>query len=143
MIASHHARTGYLYSVPHRLAARLSAGILALIVALAIPGGALAHGEAHHRAQEHERNHFDVSRVHEPGAAVSAPEHDHEHQHPRLDSAVRTRVDAPGLIPRPGAIVVVRDEIVVSVASPVRRDVLPPGDPHTGPPTRLRAPPAR
>lgn len=137
------AASDYLQIVPRPPAARLSAGILALIVALAVPGGALAHGEAHHRAQEHERDHHDAARVHEVAAAVSAPEHDHEHQHPRLDSAVRTRVETPGLIPRPEAIVVVRDEIVVPVASPIRREVLPPGDPHTGPPPRLRGPPIR
>lgn len=123
------------------LASRLIAGILVLVVAFAVPGDALAHGEAHHR--EHESAHHAGPPVAQLAPALSAPDHDHAHGHSRLEGAGRTRVDAPAFVARPAAIVLVAEAILRAAAVPSPREVLTRGDPPTGPPPRLRGPPAR
>ena len=120
---------------------RVIAGLLLLFVAFAVPGEALAHGEAHHR--HHEADHQAAHAADVSVSVVSAPESDHDHQHPRLDSVNRTRLETAGLVMRPAALVLTQNVAVSAPARPLRRDVLSPGDPHTGPPPRLRAPPVR
>ena len=114
---------------------RLIAAALFAIVTLAVPGDALAHGMAHHHAHEGD--------THERVSAVSAPDDDHEHQHPRLDGATRTRVEGLTLAVMLPSRMPEAPVAGSSHCTPVQRRVLARGDPQTGPTPRLRAPPAR
>lgn len=109
--------------------------------AIAHPGNALAHGVAHHREHEHEAEH-------RPGAeqqdarTVSGPEHGHDHAHGNVDDAsIRTRIDPQATVPEVDFRCAASRDVVVD--TPSARAPLARGDPSTGPPPRLRAPPTR
>ena len=121
---------------------RLRFAALFAIVTLAVPGEAVAHGTAHHREHEDAAHHATAD-PHDAGAVISSADHEHEHQHPQVGGAARTRVEGPTL----DVVLPVRvpELLVISraPAAPARRATLARGDPHTGPPPRLRAPPTR
>lgn len=136
---------------------RLVAFLIALLVSLSAPGLALVHGLAHdHLAHAHaaagpadhavEAGHDGADH----GArtpALRAPDHEHEHGHQavvvapgarelaRLDLAAGPAV-APEPPPPPTTLVVVRSAALTDLALLARPD------PESGPPPRLRAPPA-
>ena len=121
---------------------RLTVAALFALSTFAVPGEALTHGAAHQHEREHDAHHA-VADAHDNVSAVSAPEHGHDHQHPRLDTGAPTRLESLTIvIPVPTRVPAAR---VVGVAhvTPDRRATLARGDPRTGPPPRLRAPPAR
>lgn len=109
--------------------------------AFAQPGDALAHGMAHHREHRDEAEH-DASTPVGESPSLSSPEHGHDHVHGNVDDAsVRNRVDSQAIAPEvelPES--AMRD---VTAESPPARAPLARGDPATGPPPRLRAPPIR
>ena len=124
-------------SIPKRL---LCAALAAVV--LATPASALAHGLAHHHlAAEHESGEHHGAPEHVP--AVEESDHGHEHAHPRVDRATRERTDdtAAMMLPMPAAVSIVDCATGLSTDVLVPRPAFPPGDPHTGPPPRLRAPP--
>ena len=109
------------------------------VAAIAHPGEALAHGVAHDR--EHDRE-----GEHRPGVEqqdsrkVSGAEHGHEHALGDMDDAsVPNRTVIPATV-REAELpcFTLRD---VAVDAPAARAPLVGGDPSTGPPPRLRAPP--
>lgn len=130
----------------------------ALLVSLAAPGLAVAHGLAHdHLAHEHaavahpaEHPHEDEHeehRDHSPIApALRSADHEHGHDHATVAVAPGarelTRLDLPAgaasiteSTPPPTRLIVVRSAALTD------RALLARPDPESGPPPRLRAPP--
>jgi hypothetical protein len=118
----------------------IAAGLLA-IVTFAAPGEALARRVAHRRGAENDRSHT-VADARDVGFAVSSPDHDHQ-QRALVPGSARPRVEARSLL----AALAAREPeaLVVGIAqgAPVGRAPLTHGDPQSGRPPRLRAPPAR
>lgn len=116
--------------------------------AFAQPGEALAHGIAHQREHHHEhRDAHDESGhaatiEHPEPSGWSSPGHTHGHVHADVDDAsIRNRVDAAAIAPE-----VVLPESTIRELAVETQSLRPPlarGDPATGPPPRLRAPPVR
>ena len=120
--------------------------VLFVLCGLSAPVVAVAHGFTHHEQRHHEADLHAVppgadAGQRAPGALLDVPSHEHAHAHPRLDESSRPRVEvAIAGPPR------VREALPTSVVSfvplvPPAIVAAPPGDPHTGPPPRLRAPP--
>lgn len=55
------------------------AALLLVLLALATPGTALAHGFAHLEEHEHGAHHLDARVTETAEATVSAPDHGHDH----------------------------------------------------------------
>lgn len=111
------------------------------MVTLAEPGEALAHGLAHHREQGD--GHHTALAAPADGPSVASVDHADEHPHPRLEAAALTRMDATTfLVVLPLRVPAARVSRV-GEATPTRRTAVARGDRDTGPPPRLRAPPAR
>lgn len=122
------------------LITRVLAMMLAGTAAIAAPGSALAHGESHHHAAQHQHDRHDGDAYVERSA--SAPDHGHEHQHPQLDGTTRTRVIDSALVVAPST--AAPEVTLVRVrAAVVRGDEPRGGDSSRGSPPRLRAPPTR
>lgn len=120
---------------------RLAAILVFFLGAFAAPGAALAHGLAHHHEAEHRAEHA-LATGHESGPAMEAADHHADHPHVRMDAGARVRVDVLAIL-RPGAVMVPpAREIDTSAQAEVPHAALPRADPATGPPPRLRAPPA-
>lgn len=121
---------------------RFLAAIAFAIVTLAAPGEALAHGTAHHREHVGDE-HGKALAAPADAPSISSVDHADEHPHPRLEAAALTRVDAMTfLVVLPLRVPAVRVSRV-GEATPTRRAAMARGDRDTGPPPRLRAPPAR
>lgn len=127
--------------MPRPAATRLVAFLVLLLGALAAPAAALAHGLAHEHEAEHRAEHA-LAAAHESGSAIEAADHHADHPHVRMDAGPRARVDVLAVL-RPEAVLVPRArEIEASAQAEVPHAALPRADPATGPPPRLRAPPA-
>jgi hypothetical protein len=124
------------------VASRFIALFVLLSAGFAAPGAALAHGVAHHREHD-ERDHNALSVAdHSDGPGVSGEHDGRDHQHPRVDGAVRGRTDALSfiLVPAPAAAVVQELLVPGSFSLPGRTASTRAQD-STGPPPRLRSPP--
>lgn len=113
--------------------------------AFAQPGEALAHGIAHqreHRHEHHRESGREAALQHAESSAWSNPAHTHGHVHADVDDAsIRNKIDAPAIAPVVGLPAATIRQL--AVATPSLRAPLARGDPATGPPPRLRAPPVR
>lgn len=127
--------------MPRPILARLFIACIFAIAAFAAPGEAVAHGVSHHEA--HESGHHAVAADVSQGVVVGAADHEHEHGHPQLDSGTRSRFDGLTLPPILAAHVPEVRTVRRPDVAPFHRATLARGDPRTGPPPRLRAPPAR
>lgn len=132
-----------LYSLsvrPPFLSRRLVTGCLIAIASITHPGEGLAHGVAHHREHAPEADH-PADTGHDLGSLrISSADHEQDHAHANVDDAsVRSRIDVQATVAEVDLpCVAVRD-----VAADLPSDRVPRtrGDPSTGPPPRLRAPP--
>lgn len=112
-----------------------------LLGAFAAPGAALAHGLAHQHEAEHRAEHV-VAVGPEAGPALEAADHHDGHPHVNMDPGPRGRVDASAVL-RPDAVSIPpARELEARTSADRPHGALPRGDPATGPPPRLRAPPA-
>ena len=138
-LAAHDA-SGYIPLVRRSFIHRVLSAVLLCSAGFSAPGTALAHGLAHHE-EHHDDVHDRAAAETRAGSTLSVPDHEDEHAHPLLEDVARLRIDVSiGVIP---PLRVAPSACVVSIAhdAPIARTVVPPGDPHTGPPPRLRAPP--
>ena len=126
--------------MPRPILARLLTALIFAIAAFAAPGEAVAHGVSHHEA--HESGHHDGADV-SRGMVAGAADHEHEHGHPQLDGGTRSRLDGLTLPPMLAAYVPEMRVVRLPDVVPFRPATLARGDPRTGPPPRLRAPPTR
>ena len=90
-----------------RSARVLAASLTAIIVSLAAPALAIAHGHAHEHLLEHSRGPGDLAASMEGVAVASEAEHQ-GHSHPVLDQASLTRLNP--LVPAPPTAEVVAAE---------------------------------
>lgn len=120
---------------------RLVATFVLLLGALAPVGAALAHGLAHHHEAEH-RAERALAASHEYGSAIESADHHAEHPHVRMDAGPRARLDVLASIRPDEVLVPAAREIEATAPVDVPHAALPRADPATGPPPRLRAPPA-
>lgn len=123
--------------------ARPLAALLLLLLALASPGAALAHGLAHHHLLDEHADHHGTREHGHERAGASVPDHGHEHQHPSVDQATRARTELPLVLALPVPALSIELRIAPRAAAPTSRALLPRGDPHSGPPPNPRAPPLR
>lgn len=130
-----------LRSMRRSVVSRLVAVLVVFLGALAAPGAALAHGLAHHHEAEHRAEHR-LATGHESGPALEAADHHADHPHVRMDAGQRVRVDAGTMLHAEPVLVTPAREIDASAEEEVPHAALPRADPATGPPPRLRAPPA-
>ncbi|MFL5578906.1 MAG: hypothetical protein ACJ8AO_00900 [Gemmatimonadaceae bacterium] len=122
-------------------ASRLVTILVLLLGALAAPGAALAHGVAHQHEAEH-RAEQALGSAAETGPALEAADHHADHPHVRMDAGPRARVDALAILRSEAVLVSPARELEPSARAEVPHAALPRADPTTGPPPRLRAPPA-
>lgn len=132
---------------------RLLAAFLMATAAFAQPGEALTHGIAHRREHQHQREHrherehqsersHDLREADSGASEWSAPDHAHSHAHADVDDAsIRSKVGMQS----PAHPVALPESATRAAAAavPSLRAPLARGDPATGPPPRLRAPPVR
>lgn len=126
---------------------RLAIAVVLLLGALVASDGGLAHALAHLREARHEAAHdADHGEHHRDAddhtAVVDAPEQHDGHQHARIDDGIRARVDSFAILRPVSASLPVARELQTSTAAVAAHAMLPRADPATGPPPRLRAPPA-
>lgn len=133
-----------LYSLsvrPPLLSRQFVAGCLIAIASITHPGEGLAHGVAHHREHTDEASHQPDTEHGLGSLVVSNASHAQDHAHGSVGNAsVRSRLDVHATVREVELpCVAVRD---VAVDLPSDRVPRTRGDPSTGPPPRLRAPPA-
>lgn len=143
------------------LGVRLTAAFVLLLGVLAAPGSGLSHGAAHLREARHLAAHEIEGEAHPHGGdhdaevgartAVSlehgrllmgAPDHHRDHGHARVDDGLRARVDGLSFVRADHAAIPVARELIANAEPVAPHAALPRADPATGPPPRLRAPPA-
>ena len=122
-------------------ASRFVACLIVLAIGFAVPGSALAHGVAHHRAGHEHDPHAALSDAHTQGAAVS-PSHDaDDHAHPRIDQVVSARLEFLLLtVPVPRHSVAI-EYVLVSNHGLIVPAARPRAAPAHAPPLQPRAPP--
>jgi len=116
---------------------------------LAAPGSGLVHGFAHLEAAHHQAGldgHDAVTSPERDGSshrepAVSADDHG-DHGHGRVDGGLRPRAESPIFLRADQVTVVVVRVVDVRTRADFPRAAFQCPDPPSGPPPRLRAPPA-
>ncbi|HYD52360.1 MAG TPA: hypothetical protein VEA99_07025 [Gemmatimonadaceae bacterium] len=143
------------------LGVRLTAAVVLLLGVLAAPGSGLTHGAAHLREArhlaEHERDeaaHHEDAEHHGPhdvaaevatapgDPRIGATDDHRAHDHAQVDDGLRPRTDGTSLLRAERVTLPAARERIASTATVVPHAALPRADPATGPPPRLRAPPA-
>jgi hypothetical protein len=123
-----------------RLTARAATAAALLLAVLVTAGSGVAHGAAHlHEADAHIHGGVDPAA---DAPSVTAPAHHERHGHVQVDDGLRARAEVL-LLARAGAVDVPAARVLIgSTGAIVPRAALARADPGTGPPPRLRAPPA-